>query len=382
MVFKLLGDFFTLVERVRALSIGYEAFCVNCGWRTDNFLFYKCQRCGGVLQVKINVEFSEDRIVRNDYSMWRYQTFYPYIEEDSIISLGEGLTPLIRFGANTYLKLEYMNPTGSFKDRGSSALISAVKARIGSEDFIAEDSSGNAGASVAAYAAFAGIRARIYVPENVSGRKFEQIRAYGAEIIKVSGPRLRVTEEAMKPERNKVYVGHVYHPVFRDGIRTLAYELYEQMGRKVLGTIFLPVSAGTLLLGVVEGFIHLKESGIIEDIPLIVACQTEQVSPLYHALKGLRYEPPEKVESIADALVSTNPPLLKLMVKRMREIGGDAVIVNDSEILSAYKELARRGIYVEPSSAVAYAGYKKYRDKTGNSIIILTGSGLKTSLLT
>ncbi|MHA1589359.1 MAG: pyridoxal-phosphate dependent enzyme [Candidatus Njordarchaeales archaeon] len=363
------------------MSIGYDAFCVSCGWRTDDPLLYKCQRCGGILQIRINVEFSDDRIIRHDYSMWRYRAFYPYITEKSIISLGEGLTPLIRFRANTYLKLEYVNPTGSFKDRGSSALISAVKDRIKPGDFIAEDSSGNAGASIAAYAAFAGIRARIYVSEKVSGRKFEQIRAYGAEIVKVSGPRIRVTEEAMKPERNKVYIGHVYHPVFRDGIRTLVYELYEQVGRNGLGTIFLPVSAGTLLLGIIEGFTHLRESGIIEDIPPIVACQAEKVSPLYHSLKGLKYEPPEKVESIADALVSTNPPLLKLMVKRMKEIGGDAVIVNDSEILSAYKELASKGIYVEPSSAVAYAGYKKYRNKTGNSIIILTGSGLKTSLL-
>ena len=126
-------------------------------------------------------------------------------------------------------------------------------------------------------------------------------------------------------------------------------------------------------------------SGIIEEFPKVVACQTRQVSPLYHRLKNLPYTPPEKITSIADALVSTNPPLLDLMVKKMREIGGDAEIVDEDEIYSAFIELARSGFHVEPSSAVAYAAYKKHVEKgeiSGDeiSVIVLTGFGLKSRL--
>jgi len=325
--------------------------------------------------------FSLDKVVKNDYSLWRYRAFYPYVDERDIVSLGEGLTPLVRFRGNLYLKLDYMNPTGSFKDRGSTVLISAIRRHVRKNMFISEDSSGNAGASIAAYAAWAGIRAKIYVPETVSGQKFEQIKIYGAEVMRVSGGRTKAAEEAMKPEPNKIYIGHIYHPIFRDGMRTVAYELYEQLGGDPPSAVFVPVSAGTLLLGIIDGFRHLMESNIIDEIPLIIACQTEQVSPLYHRLKGLEYSPPRKLSTVADALVSTNPPLLDLMTKKLKDAGGDAVIVSENEILDAYWELASRGILVEPSSAVAYAAFKKYDERpNGANIVILTGFGLKTKI--
>jgi threonine synthase len=253
------------------------------------------------------------------------------------------------------------------------------------EGYVAEDSSGNAGASIAAYAARAGLKAKIYVPENVSGPKINQTQFYGAEVAKVQGTRSQVAEEAQKPERKKLYVGHILHPLFRDGIRSLAYEIAEQFGWRTPEHIYLPASAGTLLLGVLAGFKHLVESGTIENMPRIVACQTSQVSPLYHRFKGIRYNPPKKIVSVADALVSVKPPLLELMVKGLKDAKGDAVIVEENEIVSAFKELACKGFFVEPSSAVAYAAYRKLgSDKRisedGNTVIILTGSGLKTML--
>jgi len=251
--------------------------------------------------------------------------------------------------------------------------------------YIAEDSSGNAGASIAAYAARAGIKAKIYVTENVSGPKFNQIRFYGSEVTKVSGTRSNVAKEARKAEIGKCYVGHILHPLFRDGVRSLAYEIAEQLGWHVPERVYLPVSAGTLLLGVIEGFEHLVKSKVIDSMPKIVACQTRQVSPLYHTFKNLNYTPPERITSIADALVSVNPPLLNLMLNRLRETKGDAVIVEEGEIFSAFIELARKGFFIEPSSAVAYAGYKKQlknkeTSKADKTVIILTGTGLKTEL--
>ncbi len=360
---------------------GYEIICIECGRKTTNIISYVCERCGGLLDIRIDIIFDPRAINTNTPSLWRYKAFYPYIREECIISLGEGWTPLIRFADDLYLKLDYLNPTGSFKDRGSTILISSIKDFVKKDMFIAEDSSGNAGASIAAYAAYAGIKARIYVPESVSGQKFEQIKIYGAEVIKVRGGRTKVAEEAMKPEPGKLYIGHIYHPVFRDGMRTVAYELYEQLGGRAPSIVFLPVSTGTLLLGVIDGFKHLVDSNVIDEMPLIVACQTKSVSPLYHRLKGLKYSPPDRIETVADALVSTNPPLLDLMVKKMREVGGDSVVVEEDEILEAYWELASRGIFVETSSAVAYAAYKKYEtDLKGPKVVILTGFGLKTRI--
>jgi threonine synthase len=341
-------------------------------------LDFKCSSCNKPLIVK--------QILKHNYSLWRYAKFFPYVKESEIITLGEGWTPLVKFSDSIYLKLESLNPTGSFKDRGSTVLISALHKLVKKfEGYISEDSSGNAGASVAAYAANARLKAKIYVPENVAGPKFNQIQFYGAEVAKIAGSRSKVAEAAQKAEKGKIYVGHILHPLFRDAIRSLAYEISEQFDWHVPELIYLPVSAGTLLLGVLDGFRHLMESDIIEKMPKIVACQTRQVSPLYHRFEGLRYVPPEKITSIADALVSVNPPLLDLMIRDLKKVKGDAVVVEEGEILDAFRELVREGFFVEPSSAVAYAAYKKQLPnrkvrKEDRAVVILTGTGLKTLL--
>ena len=293
---------------------------------------------------------------------------------------------MVRFSENIFFKLENLNPTGSFKDRGSTVLISALHKMVKNVGgYISEDSSGNAGASVAAYAARAELKAKIYVPEAVSGPKFNQIQFYGAEVIKVSGGRSMIAEAAQRPENKKFYLGHILHPLFRDGIRTLAYEIAEQWNWQSPDRVYIPVSAGTLLLGITEGFTHLFQSKIIRSMPTIIACQTSQVSPLYHRFKNLSYAPPTIINSVADALLSVNPPLLELMMKELQEARGEAVIVEEDEIINAFEELAKRGFFVEPSSAVAYAAFKKQAEdetisRKDKIVVVLTGSGLKTML--
>lgn len=363
----------------------YEAKCSRCGRSTINLLDYRCL-CGSPLELHPPLRFKREQIRRRSQTMWRYRRFFPYVNEGDIISLGEGWTPLTRFSGGLYFKLDYLNPTGSFKDRGSTVMISAVRSLVKrAGGYVSEDSSGNAGASIAGYAARAGLKARIYVPEGVSGQKFNQILFYGAEVVRVPGERSRVTEEALKPERGKFYIGHVWHPIFRDGIRSLAYELAEQFGWRLPDRIYVPVSAGTLLLGLMDGLEHLSDSGLTSKLPTVVACQTEQVSPLYHRLKNLSYNPPERITSIADALISINPPLLGLMVRRMKEAEGDAELVSEEEVLEGFLELARVGLFVEPSSAVAYSAYKKQVKKGAVTkgdkvVVVLTGSGLKSKL--
>jgi threonine synthase len=365
--------------------MGYRVECSKCGRKAQSPLDFKCQ-CGSPLEVGLGFDFERGAIRERDRGLWRYSSFFPYVSEGEIVSLGEGWTPLVELSSGLFLKLDYLNPTGSFKDRGSAVLISALRPLLrGSGGYISEDSSGNAGASIAAYAARAGLRAKIYVPEGASGRKAEQARAYGAEVVRVPGSREAVASEAQRPEPGKFYVGHIYHPLFRDGIRSMAYELAEQFRWSLPDSIYLPTSAGTLLLGVMRGLEHLEESGLIDGLPEVVACQSEQVSPLYHLLKGLKYIPPKRVDSIADALLGTNPPLLGLMADGLKRMGGSAEIVSEGQIFDAFAELAKKGFFVEPSSAVVYAAYKR-RLETGEAsrgegaLIVLTGSGLKTEV--
>jgi threonine synthase len=375
------------LNKCGAVNMKYDVKCSVCGHHSSNLLDFRCPSCGMPLEFQIHFDFETKRISRKDFSVWRYQGFFPYIRQAELVRLGEGWTPLVRFSEGVYFKLESLNPTGSFKDRGSTLLVSAVHKLIKKiRGYISEDSSGNAGASIAAYAARADLRAKIYVPETVAGPKFNQIQFYGADVVRVAGSRSKVAEEAQRSEAGKFYVGHILHPLFRDGIRSLAYEMAEQLGWKAPDRVYLPVSAGTLLLGVISGFQHLVDSNVIESMPTIVACQTRQVSPLYHRFKNLSYTPHKALTSVADALVSVDPPLLGLMVEKLKRADGDAVMVEEEEIIDAFRELAARGFYVEPSSAVAYAGYKKQvRSKEvsikSNAAIVLTGAGLKTATI-
>ena len=368
------------------VSVKYEVKCSVCGRSSGNLLDFKCVSCGQPLDVQLSLDFETGNVRSGVYTVWRYIKFFPYVTEKEIVTLGEGWTPLVKISENVYFKLENLNPTGSFKDRGSTVLISALQNRLKKiGGYVSEDSSGNAGASLAAYGACAGLKTKIYVPESVSGPKFNQIQFYNAEVIKIAGSRALVAEEAQKPEKNKHYVGHILHPLFRDGIRSLAYEIAENFDWQIPERVYLPVSAGTLLLGLIEGFKHLIRSDVVPSMPKIIACQTRQVSPLFHKLKGVTYTPPETVNSVADALVSTNPPLLELMLQKLKESKGDAVIVEENEILHAFKELAAQGFFVEPSSAVSYAAYEKQlKEKEirneDKAVVILTGSGLKTTL--
>ncbi|MEM3832517.1 MAG: pyridoxal-phosphate dependent enzyme [Thermoprotei archaeon] len=333
--------------------------CMRCGYVRED-LELRCKKCGGPFKVVVDFPFVKDNLRAN----------FPYIKE--WITLGEFNTPMIKKN-NVWFKLDSLNPTGSYKDRGAVTLISYLKQR--GVKRISEDSSGNAGASIAAYSAAAGIEVEIYVPENVVGVKAKQIELYGAKIIKVKGSREDVAKAAELS--GAYYASHILQPHFRDGIRSLAYEIVRDLGWNVPDYFFIPTSAGTLLLGVYEGFKHLLNNGIIEIMPKIISVQTEQVMPVCAKIKEINYTPPTKITSIADALISTQPYLLNEMVKILKETG-ECIVVNDEEIIDAHRELAKNGILVEYSSATVYAAYKKMKIKDENVVLHITGNGLKT----
>ncbi|CAC11637.1 threonine synthase related protein [Thermoplasma acidophilum] len=319
----------------------------------------RCKSCGSPFEIRTGFHYREN-----------IEDNFPYIK--NMISLGESETPIFH-GDDFDLKLDYMLPTFSYKDRGSRILISHIADIRDSYGItrISEDSSGNAGASIAAYGSAAGLAVDIYVPETVAGRKFSQIQAYGANVIKVKGSREDVQSAAERSE--SFYASHVLRPEFRDGIRTLAYEIYRQYDR-MPRNIYIPVSAGTLLLGLYSGLRHLMESGEIAEMPAIVAVQTEAVSPLCAKINGLNYDPDNKLSSIADALVSRKPVLLQKMYQVISEYGR-CMTVSDDEIIEARNRLAKKGFLVEYSSATVYAAFRKKPQE--NSLLVLTGSGLK-----
>ena len=366
----------------------FEIYCTKCGRPRQSEAEWRCV-CGGPFESKQEKRFDRKLIQGEERSVWRYRAYLPEIPESDLTSLGEGGTPLLqleRKESNVLLKLEYVNPTGSFKDRGSTVLVSyAVGAaeRLGLKKVI-EDSSGNAGASIAAYCSRGGLQCEIFVPERVQAVKLTQIEAYGAKVRKIAGTRRHLSSVTEAEAKNAFYASHIWNPYFTEGTKTMAYEIAESLGWKPPDMVFCPTSAGSLLIGLYKGFVHLVESDVIESIPKIVAVQSLQVSPIYHEFKGLSYSPPERLDTVADALISTEPTRKDEMLELLNRWNGDCEVTEDNEILESARELARLGFHVEPSSATAHAAWKRWKregkiDKDIKVVIPMTGIGLKAA---
>jgi threonine synthase len=313
-------------------------------------------------------------------TIWRYRAAIPIEHKDSIVSLGEGLTPVAEevIGEDwVFLKLEYLAPTGSFKDRGGSVLLSRLK-EMGIEEIL-EDSSGNAGCSLAAYSAAAGIRCRVLVPENVPEGKALQIASYGAVLERVSGSRDDVAQEALRQSEATFYASHNWQPFFIQGTKTFAYEVAEQMS-PLPNAIFYPVGNGSLLVGSYKGFMEMKAMGWIDEIPRLIGVQAASHAPIYNDVTG-RASSSSAEKTVAGGIAIGKPTRQKQVAEVIRATGGTAFVVNDEQIIEAQRDLARRGYLVEPTSAAALAGYRLWRETEENDeqtvLIPLTGSGLK-----
>jgi threonine synthase len=300
------------------------------------------------------------------------------------VSLGEGGTPIIPIAPNLYAKADYYMPTLSFKDRGAAVLMAgAKKLRV---KRAAEDSSGNAGAAIAAYGARCGIGCDIFIPESTSPKKVKQLEMYGAVVHKIPGSRentASATIQAVDDEK-LFYASHVYNPLFYEGTKTYVYEIFEEMGH--LPDIFIiPVGNGTLLLGCTLAFRELAQWGVIDRIPRILAVQAENCSPLEQAFRRgeEKVKPCEDKGTLAEGIAIANPPRGEQILQSVKYTGGDIIAVNEREISDARVDLARKGIYVEITSAANYAGYLHYMSKhpetSGYEVILpLCGAGLKS----
>jgi threonine synthase len=320
-------------------------------------------------------------------SVWRYAKAFLVPRAGGVVSLGEGWTPLLDgawAGAGVSFKLEFMMPTGSFKDRGMTVMVSYLK-QCGLTALL-EDSSGNAGASMSAYAAAAGMRARILVPETASFPKIAQIAAAGADVITIPGSRQDVADAALRHAREIFYASHNWQPFFVEGTKTLAYELWEQMGFDVPDSVIVPLGYGSNVLGCARGFAELRGSGEIDRVPRVYGVQAANCAPLFKAFEAgsETLVPTETGATVAEGIASQKPTHVRAILRGIRDTDGAIVAVSEAEIVGALGTLARRGLYVEPTCASALAGFDQLRAsgriRAGErTVVVLTGTGLKAS---
>jgi threonine synthase len=311
----------------------------------------------------------------------------------AINSLGEGDTPLVllektgeSLGLNTlWAKLEFMSPTGSFKDRGS-AVLTTMGRELGVTEFI-EDSSGNAGASLSAYAAAAGLKAHVFAPASAASGKLDQIQIFGASLHKIEGQRQAATDAAEEfvKERGLVYLSHNLSPYFSEGMKAASYEIVEVL-EDGIEHVVLPVGNGSLLIGMVRGYQELKEAGIISNIPKFHGVQAQAVRPVIAALNGEDWSHDDVQPTNASGIAVSKPPRLAEMLEAIKSTNGSGVTVSEESLVEWQKRLSSsEGVFAEMTSAGAFAGLEKLIEsgeiESGANVLIpVTGSGLKEPL--
>ena len=356
----------------------------DCGSRID---FHQCPQCSGPLSFTLDrpATFPRSLVEARPPGMWRYAEALPAFS--SPVSLGESPTPLIPFQCGDFqglAKCEYSLPSGSYKDRGSALLMSYLQESGVAE--AVEDSSGNAGASLAAYAARAGIRLKVFCPASAAAGKLLQIRLYDAELVRVEGPRPRATEALLEyvEKTGATYASHLWHPLFIEGVKTAAFEIAEQLGWTAPDAVLCPVS---ILLGLHHGFAELLAAGAIDHLPRLVAVQAQNVSPVHAAFKAgadtvtpATDAPPTRAEGIA----LPGPVRDREVLQAIAASTGSVVAVTEEEIADGVRQFGKAGFCVEPTSAVVWHGLRRYREEASlpsdaRIVTILSGHGLKAS---
>ncbi|NLP11455.1 pyridoxal-phosphate dependent enzyme [bacterium] len=344
-----------------------------------------CGESGALLDLAFTPRLNVAALARRKPELWRYRECLPIQNDESIVSLGEGCTPLlpVRLGGHqVWIKQEQLFSTGSFKDRGAAVLISKVKEWAVQR--VVQDSSGNAGCAIAAYCARAGLACEIFVPENTSAQKIEQIRAYGAGIRLIRGDREATARAARQAAESIYYASHCWNPFFLHGTKTFAYEVWEQLQRRAPDDVVLPAGNGTLLLGAFIGFCELLEQGLISRLPEIHAVQTARCAPLYEAFRrGMLHPVPVAAEdTAAEGIAIAKPVRGSQILAAVRQTRGRVIAINEEEIEKSRRDMARQGFYIEPTAAVAVAGAVQILNgqPPGRTLVTaLTGHGLKHS---
>lgn len=376
--------------------------CVSCKREFDTVeVEYTCPDCGplkGTLDVIYNLKQVKKTLIREDlatsseYSHWRYLPLLPIEQQKFIQPLRVGWTPLYQHQKlnevielpNLYLKDDSGNVSASYKDRASSVAI--VKSLEKGYSAIAAASSGNAAASISAFAASAGISCHIFVPSAVPPAKLAQIKSYGAQVKLVDAPYDQVFDLCMQEsEKNNWYNRNTaINPYLAEGKKTGALEICEQLNWKSPDIVFVPVGDGCIISGVWKGFKDFYHLGFIDKLPHLIGVQLEGSAPLVDAFKsGQESVVIKNVSTVADSISVGMPRDQVKALRAVHQSGGTFISVTDTQILDALNFLARNsGIFVEPAAAASIAGIRKLKeqDKISESqtiVALLTGSGLK-----
>jgi threonine synthase len=346
-------------------------------WRSDT---------GAPLMITALPGIGRDRIDRGKRSLWRYGAALP-VDISDPITMGEGLTPLVSRawrGVAALFKLEWFSPTGSFKDRGASVMLSILRSQGVTKVLV--DSSGNAGAAIAAYAAAGGLKAKILAPAATAPDKTAQMRAYGAEVELIPGTRQQTSEAAEREAAQIFYAGHAWQPLFLQGTKTLAYELWEDLKFNAPDNVVIPTGAGSNILGCDIGFSELLRRGEIARLPRLFAAQPENCAPLHASFTAgsVDLQPVEVRPTIAEGASIEKPVRAREVLAALRRSGGATVAVAEAEIEKALFALGRIGLYAEPTSALGPAAFTKLIERGvvrpgETTVIVLTGSGLKAT---
>ena len=375
------------MDRFECLACGplasrdpYSPFCTGCG---EPLFIAPGVRSGGKV-------IHEDRTL----ALEKFSDFLPLDSIDPRLSLGEGLTPLLRLErvgtalglAGVYAKNEAQNPTASFKDRGTAVAVQKAVAlgirRIGTV------STGNMAASTAAYGARAGLDTFVLLKEGTSMTSLRVAGIYGPRLVAVDGDYGALFRTSLEiGKKLGITFMNSIDPYRMEGYKLTAFEIFLQLGRHAPRTVFVPLSSGGHLLGLMRGFADLEREGMISAYPTFVGIQAQGCAPLVRAFDaGLeKYEPLTDIRTIAHAIANPTPPAGNAVLRMIRERDGLLLAVSDREMLDAQRELAAaEGLFCQPESATTLAALKKLaaagliKERDGKDVLVLTGSGLKT----
>ena len=374
--------------------------CINCGakYGLDEIIYF-CKKCGDILEVKFDFKELAEKLEESSWrdaplSVWRYRDFMPIHEATKLVTLSEGGTGLHRSQRlgdelklkNLYVKNEGENPTGSFKDRGMT--VGVTKAvELGARHVICA-STGNTSASLAAYAARAGIKCTVLIPSGkIAYGKLSQAMIHGAKVLQVKGNFDEALEFVLKlAEKHKnIYLLNSINPFRIEGQKSLGYEICEQLNNEAPDRIIVPVGNAGNISAIWKGLTEFYKLGLIKKLPKMTGIQAAGSAPIAQAIKtnSDKIVPVEHPETVATAIRIGAPVSWKKAVNAIRESQGTAETVTDDEILDAQKTLARiEGIFVEPASASSIAGLKKLVKngvirKDERVVCVTTGHGLK-----
>ena len=372
--------------------------CRECKKEYSPTFKYICEECFGPLDVRYDFPvINKNTFSNREHTYWRYHELLPIESKSNIVSIGAGMTPLIKadkLGAtlglnNLYIKNDSVNPTFSFKDRPAGIAVSKAKefglAAVGCA------STGNLASATAAHAAKGGFPCYIFAPSDIEHAKITQALSYGANFIAVDGTYDDANRIAAQIGDSKG-IGIVninMRSYYVEGSKTLAFEVAEQLDWKVPDHLVVPVGSGAMLNAICKGFEELESLSLISKVSdmHVIAAQPHGCAPIVDAFKRKTTEviPVENPDTIAKSLAIGDPGDGQYVLKRLKQYNGYAEESSNKEILDAILLLARtEGIFTEPAGGVSVAVLKKMVeakkiDKNDLVICYVTGNGLKTT---